>query len=111
MRDSTSADDRTVAGPDAWHLVLPAGWITLSTDHARREADSGRSIWEACAGLGWWQRERRLTSSWGVGVCVGWGIGTLFSLGVAVGAVPGVHDRSGCRDRHLVWGTGWVLLI
>ncbi|MCX6406929.1 MAG: hypothetical protein NTV28_08420 [Propionibacteriales bacterium] len=39
-----TAYQRTVSGPDAWRLILPAGWITLSTDHARREADIKRLL-------------------------------------------------------------------
>lgn len=38
------ADQRTVSGPDAWRLVLPAGWVTLSTDHARRDTDIKRLL-------------------------------------------------------------------
>lgn len=37
-------DQRSVAGPGRWRLILPAGWITLSTDHARREADIKRLL-------------------------------------------------------------------
>ena len=44
MTDSTSVKDRIVSGPDAWRLVLPAGWVTISTDHARRETDIKRLL-------------------------------------------------------------------
>ncbi|MCX6406046.1 MAG: hypothetical protein NTV28_03905 [Propionibacteriales bacterium] len=36
--------ERVVSAPGAWRIVLPAGWITLSTDHARREADIKRLL-------------------------------------------------------------------
>lgn len=37
-----SADQRTVAAPGSYRLVLPAGWFTISTDPGRRDKDIGR---------------------------------------------------------------------
>lgn len=37
-----SIDQRTVAAPGSYRLVLPAGWFTISTDAARRDKDISR---------------------------------------------------------------------